>query len=364
MKFKATHFHTMQEALGQEEPYLFFGPCSAESLTQLRSTAEGLKKNFSKIIFRAGLWKPRTRPNSFEGVGAKGLPWLQTIKEEYGYKVTTEVASAQHVEQCLKHNIDVLWIGARTTVNPFLVQEIAEALRGCDIPVFVKNPIHPDLSLWLGGIERLQQQNTGAIGAIHRGFHLVDNGAYRNHPQWDIAIKLKAEHPDLPLITDASHISGKPELIPYVSQKSFDLDMDGLMIETHCRPQEALSDAQQQITPANLFLLYRSLTRKAESSTNAEYKSNLEKLREEIDQIDDHLLEELAKRMQIAQKIGEYKKNNQVTVLQVSRWQKILQQRLQYGEALGLSGSFIEDLLHSIHKESIKQQTALFDSEQ
>lgn len=354
---------SMQAALGQKEPYLFFGPCSAESLSQLRNTAEGLQKNFSQIIFRAGLWKPRTRPNSFEGVGAQGLPWLQSIKKEFGFKVTTEVASAQHVEQCLKHEIDVLWIGARTTVNPFLVQEIAEALRGCNVPVFVKNPIHPDLSLWLGGIERLQQQNTGPIGAIHRGFHLVNNGAYRNHPQWDMAIKLKAEHPDLPLITDASHISGKPELIPYVAQKAFDLDMDGLMIETHCRPQEALSDVQQQITPANLFLLHRSLTRKAESSANPEYKNNLEKLRDEIDQIDDHLLEELAKRMQIAKQIGEYKKNNKVTVLQVSRWQKILQERQEYGEALGLSSSFIEDLLHSIHKESIKQQTAPFEDD-
>jgi len=343
------------------EHWLFFGPCSAESREQVLGTARQLHQHFERLTFRAGLWKPRTRPNSFEGVGEMALPWLAEVKAETGFTIATEVATARHVEICLEHNIDVLWIGARTTVNPFQVQELADALAGANVPVFVKNPIHPDLQLWLGAIERLLQRHTGSVGAIHRGFHLLDNQAYRNHPQWDIPIKLKAENPELPLVTDASHISGKPELIPHIAQKSLDLDMDGLMVETHSHPAEALSDAQQQITPEQLHRLYENLIHKKPSSSKAGYSDQLEKLRRQIDQIDDHLLHELARRMEVAREIGAYKRHNQVTVLQVQRWQKILQQRRKLGEALGLSGAFVEDLLHSIHKESITQQFRFFD---
>ena len=240
--------------LSGKRPYQFFGPCSAESLDQLRTTAAGISEHFTDVIFRAGIWKPRTRPNTFEGVGEEGLKWLIDIKEEFGFKVTTEVASPAHVEACLKAGIDVLWIGARTTVNPFSVQAIADALEGADVPVFVKNPLNPDVSLWSGAVERIGKAGITKLGAIHRGFHLADNKPYRNAPAWDLAVQFKTDHPEIPLICDVSHITGNPELIPHVAQRALDLDMDGLMVETHCNPKKALSDAKQQITPAHLQL--------------------------------------------------------------------------------------------------------------
>jgi len=343
----------------KERPYYFFGPCSAESPEQLRATAKGISENFKNVIFRAGVWKPRTRPNNFEGIGVDALPWLQEIKKEFGFQLTTEVASAEHVEACLKAGIDILWVGARTTVNPFSVQAIADALKGVDIPVFVKNPINPDLSLWMGALERINKAGVNKLGAIHRGFHLADNGPYRNSPNWNLAVQLKGAFPNLPLICDVSHIAGKRALLSHVAQKGIDLDMDGLMVETHINPEEALSDPQQQLTPIQLNDLIKGLTPKKKSSDDQEFKSKLELLRDEIDQIDDELLEQIAVRMNLAKQIGDYKKNNKVTVLQVNRWQEILAKSLKQGEALGLSDKFIAALLNAIHDESIRQQTLI-----
>ena len=342
-----------------KRPHFFFGPCSAESPEQLRSTAAGIAKNYGKIIFRAGVWKPRTRPNTFEGVGSEALEWMREIREEFGFQLTTEVANPEHVEDCLKAGIDILWVGARTTVNPFSVQAIADALQGVDLPVFVKNPINPDLSLWMGALERINKAGIDKLGAIHRGFHLADNGPYRNAPNWNLAIELKSAYPELPLICDVSHIAGKRNLIGHVAQKGIDLDMDGLMVETHIDAEKALSDPQQQLTPEQLHELIKNLTPKKKSSDDQEFRSQLEVLRDEIDKIDEELLERIAVRMNLAKQIGEYKKNNKVTVLQVNRWQEILQNSLKQGEALGLSKKFVRALLNAIHDESISQQTLI-----
>lgn len=343
--------------LSGERPYQFFGPCSAESPEQLRAVAAGIKENFDNVIFRAGIWKPRTRPNTFEGVGLEGLKWLIDIKEEFGFKVTTEVASPAHVEACLKAGIDVLWIGARTTVNPFSVQAIADALEGADVPVFVKNPLNPDVSLWSGAVERIAKSGITKLGAIHRGFHLADNKPYRNAPSWDLAVQFKTDHPDIPLICDVSHITGNPDLIPHVAQRAFDLDMDGLMVETHCNPSEALSDAKQQITPAQLNEMWSNLIFKSAESKNVEFQTQLDLLRSKIDRIDDSLVELLAQRMNISEEIGIYKKENQVTILQLQRWQEILERTIKSGKTLNLSEKFISNVYHSIHEESIDKQT-------
>lgn len=344
---------------GHQRPYYFFGPCSAESPEQLHATAKEIHKNYKNVIFRAGVWKPRTRPNTFEGVGVEALGWLKDIKKEFGFQLTTEVADVKHVEACLKAEVDILWIGARTTVNPFSVQAIADALKGTDIPVFVKNPINPDLALWMGALERINKAGITKLGAIHRGFHMTENGPYRNFPNWNLAIQLKATYPNLPMICDVSHISGSPDLIPHVAQKAIDLDMDGLMVETHINPELALSDKQQQLTPSQLEKLIKGLTQKSKSSSDEEYKNQLEILREQINQIDADLIERIAERMSLAKQIGEYKKKNQVTVLQVNRWQEILDRSLKSGKALGLSEKFINDLLNSVHDESIRQQTSI-----
>lgn len=343
--------------LGEKKPYYMFGPCSAETREQVMATAKGVAANFEDVIFRAGIWKPRTRPGTFEGIGSIGLDWLKEVKETYGFKVTTEVATAKHVEDCLKAGLDYIWVGARTTVNPFSVQEIADALKGVDIPVFVKNPIYPDLSLWLGAIERIQKAGIQKIGAIHRGFQLQDNGPYRNNPYWDLAIRLRSKYPNIPLICDASHISGTPDLIEHVAQKAIDLDMDGLMVETHVFPEMALSDSQQQVTPEVLNSIIKNLTPKSKESSNAAFKSNIERLREQIDKVDDELLEKLAVRMELAKQIGEDKRQNNVTILQIERWKKTLDRSLENGSSLGLSSRFIEGMLHLIHDESIRKQT-------
>jgi chorismate mutase len=343
--------------LGEKKPYYFFGPCSAESREQVLETAKGISANFEDVIFRAGIWKPRTRPGTFEGIGSVGLDWLKEVKETFGFKTTTEVATAKHVEECLKSGVDYIWIGARTTVNPFSVQEIANALEGVDIPVFVKNPIYPDLSLWLGAIERIQKAGIEKFGAIHRGFQLQDNGPYRNNPYWDLAIRLRSKYPNIPLICDASHISGTPDLIEHVAQKAIDLDMDGLMVETHVSPEIALSDSQQQVTPLYLNALINNLTPKSKDSINADFKSNIERLREQIDKVDDELLEKLAVRMELAKQIGEDKRQNNVTILQIERWKKTLDRSIENGSSLGLSNRFIEGMLHLIHDESIRKQT-------
>lgn len=344
-------------------PFNFFGPCSAESLSQMLSTAKEIATFSPNSIFRAGVWKPRTRPNSFEGIGSVGLDWLNEVKSAYGFKTATEVANAKHVELALAANVDILWIGARTTVNPFSVQEIAESLRGVDIPVFVKNPIHGDLSLWVGALERINQVGITKLGAIHRGFHDSTNTLYRNAPKWQIALELKRIFNNLPIVCDASHISGKPSLIPSVAQKALDLNMDGLMIETHISPSTALSDAKQQLTPNNLKKVIDSLVYRSDYIDDAVFTNKLDELRNDIDLLDDQLIEILAKRMELVKRIGIYKKENDVTVFQLERWKAVLERTTKLGFPLGLGSPFINGLFNVIHDESIRQQTEMINLE-
>ena len=337
------------------KPLVIAGPCSAESREQVLTTAKGLVNKAT--VFRAGIWKPRTRPNSFEGVGEKALPWLNDVKAETGLVVATEVATAQHVEACLKANIDILWIGARTTVNPFYVQEIAEALKGVDISVMVKNPLHPELSLWMGALERLNQVGINRLSAIHRGFFTLEKSAFRNEPKWELPIKLKRLAPDLPIICDPSHISGSPQMLAEVSQTAMDLNMDGLMIETHYNPSLALSDAQQQITPEKLGELLDNLILRSSTHPNAQFRSALNKLRMEIDSIDKKLVEIVGQRTEIVKEIGRYKKENAVTILQIERWFEILKSRKEWGEEMALDAQMIAELFELIHKHSVLTQS-------
>ena len=351
----------MMEIKKQEftKPLIIAGPCSAESQEQLLTTAQGLKDKAT--IFRAGVWKPRTRPNSFEGVGEKALEWLKVVKQETALKVATEVANAQHVEACLKAGIDVLWLGARTTVNPFYVQEIAESLRGVDINVMVKNPLHPELSLWVGAIERLNQVGVSQLSAIHRGFFTLEKSAFRNEPKWEIPIKLKRLIPDLPIVCDPSHISGAPQMLGEVSQTAMDLNMDGLMIETHHNPSVALSDPQQQITPVELTLLLDNLILRTSTNTNTEFRTLLNKLRLEIDSIDKKLVDIVGQRTEIVREIGRYKKENAVTILQIERWFEILKTRKDWGEDSNLDPQMIGELFELIHKHSVLTQTHILN---
>jgi chorismate mutase len=335
------------------------GPCSAETEEQMLDTAKQIVAFYPNSIFRAGIWKPRTRPNTFEGIGDIGLKWMQAVKEQTGLLTATEVANAEHVEKCLKHGIDILWIGARTTVNPFSVQEIADALKGCDIPVFVKNPIYPDLQLWAGALERVNNAGIKKIAAIHRGFHSYDNGPFRNSPKWELVIELKTACSDLPVICDPSHIGGTPELIPYLAQKAMDMDMNGLMIETHCQPKSAWSDAKQQVTPYELKEIISGLNIRSASISDAELQTKLDELRCIIDRLDNDLLEVLAKRMAISTQIGEYKRDNNLTILQVAHWKKIVEAYILKGNQLGLPKDFIKGLYHLIHDESIRRQTEI-----
>jgi chorismate mutase len=343
------------------KPFIISGPCSAENPEQLRKTAIAIAKILPGSIFRAGIWKPRTRPNNFEGVGVEGLRWLNEIKKETGLKVATEVANAYHVEQCLKYGIDVLWIGARTTVNPFSVQEIADALKGVDIPVMIKNPVSPDLQLWVGALERINSSGINKLVAIHRGFHSFNDNLYRNAPNWEIAIELKLMFPDLSVICDPSHICGNTKMIAGVAQKALDLDMDGLMIETHFNPSEALSDATQQITPQRLSEIISGLNIRNSSSENIVFRSKLEELRAIIDKTDEDILEMISRRMNVVKEIGEYKKENQVTILQLKRWKNILGNQLHTGSRVGLSKGFIKKLYQLIHDESIRMQTEIMN---
>lgn len=344
-----------------QKPFNFFGPCSAESSAQVLQTAKGIAEENKKAIFRAGIWKPRTRPNTFEGVGEEGLDWLIEVKKQFGLQIATEVANAKHVESCLQKGIDVLWIGARTTVNPFSVQEIAEALKGSNVQVFVKNPIHADLGLWIGALERVNQAGITKLGAIHRGFHEIESLPYRNSPKWNVVMELKRTFSNLPIVCDASHISGKPSLIPIVAQKAIDLSMDGLMIETHCSPQDALSDATQQIQPQELIKIINGLEYRISSSDNIEFKNALLELRNGIDKIDDQLVELLAKRMEVIKQIGQYKKDNNVTIFQLKRWNEILKRTNLTAKTLELNEIFIEKIYNDIHEESIRQQTAIMN---
>ncbi|HKR03507.1 MAG TPA: chorismate mutase, partial [Bacteroidia bacterium] len=301
-------------------PLLISGPCGAETEKQVMETAMGIAALNKVHVFRAGIWKPRTRPDSFEGAGEEGLKWLKSAKEETGLKTTVEVAKAEHVELALKYDVDILWVGARTTVNPFYVQEIADALKGVDIPVMVKNPLHPDLQLWIGALERVNRAGIDKLIAIHRGFFSSSNSTYRNAPQWQIAIELMHLIPDLPVICDPSHIAGNRDLILQLAQQALDLKMCGLMIESHIDPDNALSDANQQLTPAALNELLETLVVRKEKSDNIEFQNTLELLRKKIDKIDHHLVETIASRMKIVNKIGEYKSDHNVTILQLERW--------------------------------------------
>ncbi len=339
------------------KPLLIAGPCSAESEEQMLITASQIAAFYPNAIFRAGIWKPRTRPNMFEGIGDIGLQWMQAVKKETGLLTSTEVANAEHVEKCLKHGIDILWIGARTTVNPFSVQEIADALKGVDIPVFVKNPIYPDLQLWAGALERINNAGIKKIAAIHRGFHSYDNGPFRNSPKWELAIELKTACPELPVICDPSHIGGTPELIPYLAQKAMDMDMDGLMIETHIHPKEAWSDAKQQITPFELKEIISDLHIRSASFTNSDLQTKLDELRSIIQKLDNDLLELLAKRMALSTQIGEYKRDNNVTILQVAHWKQLIETSISKAGQLNLPKDFIKGLYQLIHDESIRRQT-------
>ena len=343
-----------------ERPLVMAGPCSAESEEQVIETARQLHKNGIKI-FRSGIWKPRTRPNTFEGVGSRGLPWLRRVKEEFGMLTAIEVANVKHVYESLKAGIDILWIGARTTANPFSVQEIADSLKGVDIPVMVKNPVNPDTELWIGALERINNVGIKKIAAIHRGFSTYNKTEYRNSPQWEIPIELRRRIPDLPIITDPSHICGNKELLLEVSQRSIDLNFDGLMIETHINPEKALSDAAQQITPEELKSLLNKLILRKSNIENALLLTTLEELRQEIDNFDDKLLDILNSRMSISRKIGEYKKKHNITILQASRWDELLNRRIKLAGKKGLSEEFITKIFKAIHQESINHQTKVMN---
>ena len=342
-------------------PLVIAGPCSAETEEQVLKIAHELK-NSDVSIFRAGIWKPRTRPGGFEGVGAIGLKWLQKAKAETGLLMATEVANAVHVKLALEHDIDVLWIGARTTVNPFAVQEIADALAGTDKIVLVKNPVNPDLALWIGGIERLYNAGIKKLGAIHRGFSTYEKTKYRNIPEWQIAIELQSRFPDLVLICDPSHITGRRDMIQEVSQQALDLNYDGLIIETHTDPENAWSDAAQQVTPKVLKQIFENLKVKKTSVETDGYNTEIMNLRANIDIADSKILEILGNRMKIAEQIGALKKINNVAVLQNKRWNEILGRMILGGEEKGLSEEFILKLFKAVHQESIMHQEKIINS--
>jgi chorismate mutase len=340
-------------------PLVIAGPCSAETEDQVMAVATELK-NSDVSVFRAGIWKPRTRPGGFEGVGAIGLPWLQKVKAETGLLIATEVATAEHVKLALAHDVDILWIGARTTVNPFAVQEIADVLQGTDKIVLLKNPVNPDLSLWIGGLERLYNAGIKKLGMIHRGFSTYDKSKYRNTPEWQIAIDLQNRFPDLVLICDPSHITGKRDMIQEVSQQALDLNFDGLMIETHCTPDEAWSDAAQQVTPDTLKQMFVDLKVRKTDDETSDYHQRISKLRAQIDEFDEKLLEILGKRMKVADQIGLLKKEKNVAILQNTRWNEILGKMILDGEEKGLSEEFVLKIFKAIHQESINHQEKVY----
>lgn len=350
------------QAAWNKRPLIISGPCSAETEDQTVQTIERLAKTGKVDMVRAGIWKPRTRPGSFEGVGTKGLPWLQRARQLTGLPVMVEVATAKQVEDALHFDIDVLWIGARTTVNPFSVQEVADALRGVDVPVLVKNPINPDIELWTGAVERVAKAGVSQIGLIHRGFSSYGNTEYRNAPMWHLAIEMKRRTPGMMMINDPSHISGRRDILLDVAQKAIDLDMDGLIIETHIDPDKAWSDAKQQITPERLAELLDSIKWRHETTTEKEFLTALEKLREQINHIDDELIQLLGQRMKIADQIGEYKKANNITILQTNRWNSILEKAFAKGEKLNLSKEFITKYYDAVHMESINHQNKIMNS--
>jgi chorismate mutase len=345
--------------ISPERPLIMAGPCSAESEEQVLTTARQLASQGVKI-YRAGIWKPRTRPNAFEGVGSVGLPWLKKVKEQLGMYTATEVANVKHVYEALKYGVDILWIGARTTANPFAVQEIADTLKGMDIPILVKNPVNPDIELWIGALERLNDAGIRKLAAIHRGFSSYDKSLYRNDPHWQIPIELKRRIPNLQIIVDPSHIGGKRELIYDISQRAMDLNFDGLIIESHCNPDQAWSDAKQQITPDTLKCTLDKLIMR-HSDVDKVHAATLEELRLQIDKYDDEILNIFEQRMNIAEQIGRFKKENSITILQAGRWDAILNKRTKMGLSKGLSEDFVMKIFTAIHQESINHQTAIMN---
>lgn len=348
---------------GGEFPRIIAGPCSAESEEQVMSTAMELSAIPEVGVFRAGIWKPRTRPGAFEGVGAAGLKWLQRVQQEAGLKTAVEVVNPKHVEEALKYGVDILWIGARTVVNPFSVQEIGEALKGTGIPVLVKNPLNPDLRIWMGALERMNRLGTTKLAAVHRGFSFFQNTPYRNAPMWEIPIELKRLWPEMPVIVDPSHICGETTRLLQISQKAIDLAMSGLMIEVHSKPQEALTDRRQQITPSELRKILSDLIILKETG-EPEFQNMLEKLRSEIDKIDQELIDILARRMSVVEEIGKYKKANRITILQLKRWNQIIRERIEAGVSLGMSREFLMKLLEALHEESIQRQIDVMSREE
>ena len=340
----------------KDRPLYIAGPCSAESEEQLFSVASRLREDHSIKLIRAGIWKPRTRPGSFSGVGEEGLKWMSTIQKKLDVKFCTEVASAAHVDLALKHDITTVWIGARTTVNPFMVQEIADALKGTGLKVMIKNPVNPDLSLWIGGIERILHAGIEDITAIHRGFSVHQSSQYRNAPIWQIPLELKSKFPDIPVIIDPSHIAGHSKYVPEISQRAFDLLFDGLMVEVHENPPEALSDAKQQIAPQVFGAMIASLKMRDQQITDEVLAS----MREEIDHADMELINLFSKRLDLSQQIGEYKKTLNASIFQPNRWNEIMKTRPEWGGELGMNKEFIEDIFRRIHQESVRQQTELF----
>ncbi len=337
--------------ISPKRPLLIAGPCSAETEEQVMTTATQLAAKGVKI-FRAGIWKPRTKPGGFEGVGEKGLPWMERVKKETGMYIITEVATAKHVEAALRAGMDMLWIGARTSANPFAVQEIADALKGIDIPVLIKNPVNPDLELWIGALQRLNNAGIKRLAAIHRGFSSFDKKIYRNLPQWHIPIELRRRIPQLPILCDPSHIGGKRELIAPLSQQAMDLGFDGLIVESHCSPDDAWSDAFQQITPDVLdYIMDLLVIRDTHQTTES-----LKELRSQIDECDNSLIDILSRRMRISREIGTFKKEHQMTVLQTGRYSEILDKRSAQGEQCGMSGDFVKKVFEAIHEESVRQQ--------
>lgn len=345
------------KGVDNKRPIIIAGPCSAETEEQVMSTATDLAKAGIKI-FRAGIWKPRTKPGGFEGIGEEGLVWLERVQKETGMLVATEVATRQHVEAALKHGVDVLWIGARTSANPFAMQEIADTLKGIDVPVLVKNPVNPDLELWIGAMQRLHNAGITRIGAIHRGFSAYGKHLYRNMPQWHIPIELRRRLPNMTIFCDPSHIGGKRELVAPLSQQAMDLGFDGLIIESHCDPDCAWSDKSQQVNPEVLNFILNTLVVRDTTQTT----ESLTLLRQQIDQIDGEIIEALAKRMRVSREIGQYKKEHSMPVLQTGRYDDVLNTRARNAEEMGMSGDFMKTVYQAIHEESVRQQIEVLNN--
>lgn len=362
MQAETTTMENKVQAVWNKRPLIISGPCSAETEEQVVETAQRLAQTGKVDVLRSGIWKPRTRPGSFEGIGTKGLPWLQHARKVTGLLTAVEVATSKQVEDALHFDVDILWVGARTTVNPFSVQEIADALRGVKVPVLIKNPINPDLELWTGAVERIAKAGINDIGLIHRGFSSYGNTEYRNAPMWHLAIEMKRRNPELLMINDPSHICGRRDILQEVAQKAIDLDFDGLIIESHIDPDNAWSDAKQQITPERLGEMLSNIVWRREDTPSEEYHVALDKLRAQINHLDDELMQILGQRMKVAEKIGQYKKDNNITILQTARWNEILDRAFKKGEKMGLSREFITKYFDAVHLESINHQTKVFNS--